>query len=86
MGDNISTTEGTITVLDGANVRHKEVRTVTRMKLAVAVGSLTVATEMGTHAYILHYLLEESCPVAEAIFSLVKWIDRNQTEWVCIME
>ena len=44
VGDNISTTEGTITALDGSNIRHKEVRTLLRMKIAVVVGPLTTAT------------------------------------------
>ena len=56
VGENIASVEGVITALDGANVRHKEVTTGTRMKLAVVVGPLTAATDMGTHAYVLHSL------------------------------
>ena len=56
VGETIASTEGMITSLDGANVRHKEVTTGTRMKLAVVVGPLTAATDMGTHAYVLHSL------------------------------
>ena len=41
MGENIASTEVTITTLDGSNVRHKEVTTATRTKLAVVVGKLT---------------------------------------------
>ena len=41
MGENIASTEGTITNLDGANVRHEEFTTVTRKKIAVVVGPLT---------------------------------------------
>ena len=54
--ENIASTEGTITALDGASVRHEGVTTVTQMKLAVAVEPLTTTTEMGTHAYVLHSL------------------------------
>ena len=57
MGENIASVEGTITSLDGANVRPEEVTTATRTKLVVMVGPLTMATEMGTHAYVLHSLL-----------------------------
>ena len=57
MGENIATTEGTITALGGANIRHKEVTTVTRKKLAVLLGPLTAATHTGTHDYVLHSLL-----------------------------
>ena len=57
MGEKISTMVGTTTALDGANVRHKEVTTATWTKLAVVVGLLTTATEMGTHAYVFHSLL-----------------------------
>ena len=85
LGEIIASTEGTITALDGANVRHKEVTTTTRMKLAVVVGPLTKATEMGTHAYVLHSLLGEACLIVEAILHLVDWIDRNWTEWVRLM-
>ena len=48
--ENIATTEGTITALDSANVRHKEVTTATWTKVAVVVGPLTTATDMRTHA------------------------------------
>ena len=85
MVDNTATMEGTITALDGTNVRHKEVTTATRIKPAVVEGPLTTATEMGNHDYILHYLLGEVCPVVEAILPLVNWIEPNGTEWVCIM-
>ena len=79
MGENIASTEGTITALDSANVRHKEVTTATRTKLAVVVGKLITATEMGNHAYVLQSLLGEVFPVVEAILPLVNWIDRNRT-------
>ena len=75
IGENISTIEGTITALDGANFRHKEVTTTT-------MGPLTMATETGTHAFPLHSLLGEACLVVEAIIPLVDWIDQNETEWV----
>ena len=75
MGNNIATMEGTITALDGANVRHEEVATATGMKLAVVVGQLTMATETGTHAFVLHSLLGEICLVVEAILPLFNWID-----------
>ena len=86
MGENIASTEGTITALDGAYIRHEEVTNATRAKLAIVVGPLTTATEMGTHTYILHSLLWMSCPVVEAILPLVNWIRRNRTEWVRLME
>ena len=44
VGEKIASTEGTITALDGANVRHKDVTTETRKKLVVVVGPLTTAT------------------------------------------
>ena len=44
MGENISSTEGTITALKGANARHEEVTTMTRTKLAIVVGPLTTET------------------------------------------
>ena len=44
VGENIFTTEGTITAMDGANVRHEEVTTAKRTKLAVVVGLLMTAT------------------------------------------
>ena len=34
----------------------------------------------GIHAYVLHSLLEEVCPVVEAMLHLVNWIDQNRTE------
>ena len=79
VGENIATTEGKITVLDGANVRHEEVTTLVRTKLAVVLRPLTAETETGTHAFVLHSLLGEACLVVEAILSLVDWIDRNRT-------
>ena len=85
MGENIASTTGTITDLDGANVRHKEFTTAIRTKLAVVVGRLTTATETGTHAYVLRYLLGRVCLVVEAILPLFDWIDRNRTEWVRLM-
>ena len=85
VGENIATTDGTITALGGANVRHKEVTTETRKKLAVVVGLLTTATETGTHAFFLHSLLGGGCLAVEAILPLVDWIDRNRTELVRIM-
>ena len=85
VGENIATMEDTITALDGANFRHEEVTTTMGTKLAVVVGPLTTETETGTHAFVLHYLLEEACPVVEAILYLVGLIDRNRTEWVQIM-
>ena len=60
VGENIAYTEGTVTALKGANARHEEVTTMTRTKLVVVVGPLTTATEMGTHAYVLHSLLGEA--------------------------
>ena len=75
MGNNIATMEGTITALDGANVRHKEVATAMGVKLAVVVGQLTMATETGTHAFVLHSLVGEICLVVEAILPLFDWID-----------
>ena len=44
------------------------------------VGTITTATETGTHAYVLHSLLGEACLVVEAMLPLVDWIDRNRTE------
>ena len=85
MGENIASTEVTITALDGANVSYEEVMSLTRTKLAVVVGPLTTATEMGTHAYVLHSLLGWASPVVEAILPLVYWIDQNQTEWARLM-
>ena len=38
LGEEIAETEGKITALDGANVRHKEVTSATGVKLAVLVG------------------------------------------------
>ena len=64
--ENIASKEGTITSLDGANARHEEVMNATRTKLAVVVGPLKTATDMGTHAYVLHYLLGGASPVVEA--------------------
>ena len=78
--------EGTITVLDGANVRHKIITTATKTKLAVVAEPMTMTTETGTHAYVLHCLLGGAWLVVEAILYMVGWIDRNQTEWVCLME
>ena len=63
VADNIASTEGKIVSLDGANVRHEEVKTATRTKLAVVVGPLTTATEMKTHAYVLHSLLGGGDPI-----------------------
>ena len=54
VGENFAYTEGTITDQDGDNVRPKDVTTATRTKISVVVGPLTTATEMGTHAYVLH--------------------------------
>ena len=44
MGEKIASTEGTITTLDGANVRNEEVTSMTRTKLAIVVGPLTTET------------------------------------------
>ena len=85
VGENISTMEGTITALDGANIRHEEVTSATQTKLAVVVGLLTTATETVTHTLVLHSLLGEVCPVVEAILSMVDWIERNRKEWFRIM-
>ena len=85
VGENIATTEGTVTTLDGANGRNEEVTTATRNKLVVILGLLTTATEAGTHAFFLHSLLRGACLVVEAILPLVDWIDWNRTEWVRIM-
>ena len=60
VGLNIASTEGIITALDGANVRHEEVTTVTQTKLAFVVGLLMTEMEMGTHAYVLQSLLGEA--------------------------
>ena len=66
VGENIASIEGKITALDGANIRHEEVTTGMRTKLAVVVGPLTTATEMKTHAYVLHSLLGGAIPLVEA--------------------
>ena len=47
LGEEITETEGKITALDGANVRHEEIMSATRVKLAVVVGPWTTATETG---------------------------------------
>ena len=44
MGEIVASTEGAIMSLDGANVRHEEVTSTTRKKLAVVVWPLTTAT------------------------------------------
>ena len=77
MGENIASTEGTITAVDGANVKHNEVMTVTLTKLVVVVGPLTMAIEMGTHAFVLYSMLGGACPVVESILPLVSWIEQN---------
>ena len=65
MGEKIASTEETTMDLDGINIRHDEVTTEMRTKLAVLVGPLKMATEMGTHAYALHYLLQGEILVGE---------------------
>ena len=85
VGENIASTKGAITALDGANVRHEEVTSETRTKLAVVVGPMATATDMETHAYVLHSLLEGASLVTEATHPLVNWINWNQTEWVHLM-
>ena len=86
VGDNIASTEGKIVSLDGANVRHEEVKTATRTKLAVVVGPLTTATEMKTHAYVLHSLLGGGrSHWWRPLPPLVYWINWNQMEWVRLM-
>ena len=54
VGENIASTEGDITVLDIANVRHEEVMYATWTNNAVVVGPLTTETDMGTHTYVVH--------------------------------
>ena len=49
------------------------------------MGPLNMSTETWTHAFALHYLLVEACPVVEAFLPLVDWIDRNRAEWVWIV-
>ena len=39
-----------------------------------------MATEMGNHTYLLHYLLGGARPVVEATPPLVDWIEWNWTE------
>ena len=85
VGDNIASTEVTITDLDGATTWHEEVTTATQTKLAVMVGPLMTATEIGTHTYVLQSLLGGACLVVQAILPLINWIDRNRTEWVRLM-
>ena len=85
MGGNTVSTEGVITALDSANVRHEEVTYATRTKLAVVIVPLIMTTEMRTHTYVLHFLLGGASPVVEALSPLVIWINRNWTEWVCLM-
>ena len=55
--------EGTITARDGVNIKHEEVATATQTKISVVVGPLKTATEMGTHTYVLHFLLGGASPV-----------------------
>ena len=55
LGEEIAETEGKITALDGANVRHEVVMSATRVKLTVVVGPRTTATETGTPAFALHF-------------------------------
>ena len=86
LGEEISETEGNITALDGANVRHKEVMSATRVELAVVVGPQTTAPETGTLAFAFHSLFGAQCPMVEAIVQLVDWIDKNRSEWGSIME
>ena len=86
LGEEIAETEGKITALDGANVRHEVVMSATRVKLTVVVGPRTTATETGTPAFALHSLFGAQCPMAEAILPLVDWIDENRSEWGRIME
>ena len=45
VGEKIASTEGAITALDSAKVRHEEVTSVTQKKLAVMVDLLTAASE-----------------------------------------
>ena len=84
-GDNISSTESTITALDCANIRLEEVTTATQTKLVVVVGPLLTETKIGNHTYVLHSLSGEACSVVESILALVDCIDQNRTEWVCLM-
>ena len=86
LGDEIAETEGKITALDGAGVRHKEVTLATRVKLAVVVGLRTTATETGTLAFASHSLFRAQCLMVDAILPLVDWIDENRSEWGRIME
>ena len=76
-GEDIAETEGEITALDETNVRHEEVTSATRVKLAVVVGPRTTATETGTLAFASHYLFGAQFPMVEVILPLVNWIDEN---------
>ena len=62
LGEEIAEMEGKITALEGANVRHEEVTSATRVKLAVVVGARTTATETGTLAFALHSLFGGAVP------------------------
>ena len=86
LGEEIAETEGKITALGGANVRHKEVTSATRVKLAVIVGPRTTATETGTLAFASYSLFGAQCPMVEAILPLVDWIDENRSEWGGVIE
>ena len=81
LGEEITETEGKITALDGTNVRHEEVTSATRVKLAVVVGPRITATETGMLAFASHSLFGVQCPMVEAILPLVDWIDKNRSEW-----
>ena len=86
LGEEISETEGKITAIDGANVRHKEVTSATQVKLAVVVGPQTTATDTGTVAFALHSLFGAQCLMFESILPIVDWIDENQSKWGRIIE
>ena len=44
-----------------------------------------MATDMGTHASVLHFMLGGGFPVVEAILPLFDCIYRNRMEWVRLM-
>ena len=66
VGENVASMEGAITALDGTNFRNEEVTSAVRKKLAVVVGLLRTATEMRTHAYVLHAMLGGASLFVEA--------------------
>ena len=85
IGENIAETQGRVAALDGTNVRHNEVTSAMRMRLAVVSGPRTTAKEMGTLAYILHSLFRATCPSVAGILPLVDWINVNRSKWGAAM-